>query len=1005
MIYRFLTFSLLVLLSVAPLSAQQSAAFTNDRVQYNKALTLYSNAQYLPAQALFEKVKENATDPTVEADCAYYIANAAVRLNQQGADQLMQNFVENYPTSTKRNSAFKDVADYYFENGNYGKAKRWYEQVQIGNLTRKEQERYNFNMGYVHFKTRQPEEALAYFARVHDSEKYGPRAKYYEGFIAYGKDDYDQAKELFEEVEAEEGKQEELSYFKSDLAFKSGNFEEAITQAKEKLATADRREVSELNKIIGESYFNLEQYAEALPYLKEYKGERGKWTNTDYYQLGYTYYKQGDYEQAISEFNKIVDGKNSVAQNAYYHLADAYLKTGRKQEALNAFRNASEMDFDAQIKQDSFYNYAKLSYEIGNAYESAPKVITSYLATYRDAPQKQEMESLLVDSYLTSKNYEAAMGLFESSADFKDPTAYQQVAFYYGIDQYNDGKYDDAVVSFKKALKYQENSELTAKSLYWEAESEFNLNRIDAALSTFNNFKQSPGASTLQEYENLDYNLGYAHFKKKNYKEAASYFDNYVTSGGTDEVRQGDAYVRLGDSYFIDRKYWPAMEAYNAALEIPSADRDYAAFQKAISYGFVDRKSDKIEGLRDFTSRFPSSSYRDDALYELGNTYVSQQKNQEGIAAYDRLISEIPQSKFVSKALLKKALIYDNTGRSNEALTIFKKVATDFPGTPEGVQGVASAKLIYIDLGQVDEYGRWAKTLDYISVEDAELDDAAFTSAEKQFVENKGDNARNQFEEYLQEYPNGQRALEAHFYLGQLYFDQNQFEETIPHYKYVLGKERSEFTEQSLARLGQVYLSESNYSAAIPVLNRLEKESDIPQNTIFAQSNLMKSYSELEQYDKAVAYAEKVLANSKIDNNVKSDAQVIIARSAMQTGNETRAKEAYAQVLKIATGELGAEALYYDAYFKNKENNYKASNDAVQKLAKEYSGYKAYGGKGLLLMAKNFYALKDAYQATYILDNVISNFSDYPELVSEAKAEQNRIKAAESKTNASVQEN
>ncbi|MGB3776432.1 MAG: tetratricopeptide repeat protein [Leeuwenhoekiella sp.] len=1005
MINRYFTLFFLLVLGSAQLEAQQSAAFTNDLVKYNKALTLYSNQQYLPAQALFEQVKEQATDPTVTADCAYYIANAAVRLNQQGADQLMQNFVEDYPTSTKRNSAFKDVADYYFENGNYGKAKKWYEQTQLGNLSAKEQDRYNFNMGYVHFKTRQPEEALAYFERVHDSEKYGPRAKYYEGFIAYGNDDYDQAKELFEEVEAEEGEQEELSYFKSDLAFKSGNFEEAIAQAKEKLATADRREVSELNKIIGESYFNLKQYAEALPYLKEYKGERGKWTNTDYYQLGYTYYKQGDYEQAISEFNKIGDGNNSVAQNAYYHLADAYLQTDRKQEALNAFRNASEMDFDAQIKQDSFYNYAKLSYEIGNAYETPPKVITSYLATYQDAPQKQEMESLLIDSYLTSKNYEAAMGLFESSADFKDPAAFQQVAFYYGIDQYNDGKYDDAVVSFTKALKYPENQELNAKSLYWKAESEYNVNRIDAAIATFNKFEQSSAASNLPEYDNLPYNLGYAYFKKKDYSNAVRYFDRFVKSGKADEVRQGDAYMRLGDSHFIARQYWPAMEAYNAALNIPSADRDYAAFQKAISYGFVDRKNEKIEGLSDFASRFPASSYRDDALYELGNTYVSQQKNQEGIAAYDKLITEIPQSKFVSKALLKKALIYDNTNRSNEALNIFKQVATDFPGTPEGVQAVASAKLIYIDLGQVDEYGRWAKSLSYISVEDGELDDAAFASAEKQFVENDGGAAKQQFEEYLNEYPNGQRALEAHFYLGQLYFAENQFDKTIPHYKYVLAKERSEFTEQALARLGQVYLSESNYTEAIPVLNRLEKESDIPQNTIFAQSNLMKSYSELSQYDKAVAYAEKVLANSKIDNNVKSDAQVIIARSAMKTNNETRAKEAYAQVQKIATGELGAEALYYDAYFKNKEGDFKASNDAVQKLAKDYSGYKAYGGKGLLLMAKNFYALKDAYQATYILDNVITNFGDYPEVVAEAKAEQNRIKAAESKTNASVKEN
>src|SRR5690606_13118099 len=119
--------------------------------------------------------------------------------------------------------------------------------------------------------------------------------------------------------------------------------------------------------------------------------------------------------------------------------------------------------------------------------------------------------------------------------------------------------------------------------------------------------------------------------------------------------------------------------------------------------------------------------------------------------------------------------------------------------------------------------------------------------------------------------------------------------------------------------------------------------------------------------------------------------------------NEAKAKAAYAEVQQIATGQLAAEALYFDAYFKNKEGDFEASNAAIQKLAKDYSGYKLYGAKGLVLMAKNFYAMKDAYQATYILESVIKNFTDYPEIVEEAKTELTAIKNAEAKTNASVE--
>ena len=105
----------------------------------------------------------------------------------------------------------------------------------------------------------------------------------------------------------------------------------------------------------------------------------------------------------------------------------------------------------------------------------------------------------------------------------------------------------------------------------------------------------------------------------------------------------------------------------------------------------------------------------------------------------------------------------------------------------------------------------------------------------------------------------------------------------------------------------------------------------------------------------------------------------------------------------IATGRLAAEAMYYNAYFSHKDGAYEESNNLVQKLAKEYSGYKFYGAKGLILMADNFYNLKDAYQATYILESVIKNFKDYPELIQEAKKKLSQIKENESKTNSSIE--
>jgi hypothetical protein len=54
-------------------------------------------------------------------------------------------------------------------------------------------------------------------------------------------------------------------------------------------------------------------------------------------------------------------------------------------------------------------------------------------------------------------------------------------------------------------------------------------------------------------------------------------------------------------------------------------------------------------------------------------------------------------------------------------------------------------------------------------------------------------------------------------------------------------------------------------------------------------------------------------------------------------------------------------------------------------------------------MAKNFYALNDDFQATYILENVTQNFTDFKEVVDEAQLELERIKLEVSKTNSTVE--
>lgn len=985
-------------------TAQQSAIYSHDLKEFDRAVALYKDKQYQSAQIIFDKVINSDLSSDIKADCAYYIANCAIRLNQTGADQLMEDFVENYPTSTKQNQAYIEVAHYYFDQSNYPQALKYFDKVNENGLTNSEREKFNFQKGYAYFTAKNIKEATNYFNKVVNSKEFGNQAKYYLGYLAYETDDYKQANDYFDKVSDQDRYKEKMGYFQADMNFKLGNFQKAIDLGLEQMPKSRGIDKSELSKIIGESYFNLKQYDKAIPYLEDYNGKKGKWNNTDYYQLGYAYYKQKDYEKAISQFNKIIGGNDAVAQNAYYHLAECYLNTGKKNQALTAFKTASEMDYDLKIQEDAYLNYAKLSYEIGNSFKSTPEVLQAYLTKYPNSSYKQEINNLLISSYITSKNYKDALVLLEKNKSPENRQAYQLANFYRGLELYTDGDNAQALGLFKKAITENKDPKFTARALFWKAETEYNLDQFQEAKITFKQFQNSSAAATTPENTNIDYNLGYTYFKLKEYDNAIKSFGDYIAKNKNDKVRLTDAYLRLGDCNFISAKYWPAMDAYNKVMELKSKDADYAAYQKGISYGFVGKNDRKIEDLTKFGQLFPTSQYADDALYELGNTYVIENQVDKAIQTFDKLISNYKSSSYLAKAILKQGLINYNNGKEDLAISKFKKVAADFPNSPEALEAVSTARLIYIDNGRVDEYAAWVKTLNFIEVSNADLDNTTYESAEKQYLMNNTKQAVSGFTSYLGSFPNGLHALKANFYLAQLYYADGLENNSIKHYEFVINQPRSEFTEQALARLGQVYLKAKSFDKAIPVLKRLEVEADFPQNVTFAQSNLMKSYYEKKDYVNAVTYADKVLANDKIENVVKSDAQIIVARSAMKTGNEDKAKVAYQNLQKIAKGELAAEALYYDAYFKNKEGKYADSNKVVEKYAKDYSGYEYFAAKSLVVMAKNFYKLNDSFQATAILDSVIENYVQFEDVVTEATEELNKIKAEEAKRNSSIQE-
>lgn len=924
------------------------------------------------------------TNVSIKEKVAFNKLSNALRLNYSGAEKMLGQFKEDFFNIYNSKNIDFDIANFYFQNEKYRYALKWFNRISEKDVPKIELDLYYFNKGYTLFSAKNYKKARALLEMVKNNKDYESDAHYYLGHISYQLDDYDGALKSFQSI-SEVNKKDDLLYFQADMNFRLGRFSKAIELAKKALVNKNKTIKSELSKIIGESYFNLDNYEMSIPFLELYEGKNGSWKNTDYYQLGYAYFKQKKYALAISQFNKI-RGDNEIAQNSYYALAECYLKTNKMQEALNAFKKAYDIDFNSSITEDALLNYAKLSYEIGNSFEEPLSVIIRFIETYPKNDEINFLKELLIDSYSKAGNYSAALNILEGKGTFKNNKALQKLLILNAIQEYKNGRYKASSNLFKRALKLKENKLLEAYALYWSARSEYELKLFDQALDLYKQFKKHPKKSSVESIFRLNYDIGYVYFKLGEYEYSLKSFKAFNEENDyLDKSYQIDTYLRIGDSQFALKKYWPAMESYNTAIALNPKSAPYATYQKAVSYGFVDRNIKKIETLNNFIKAYPNDPLVDDVFFELANTYSSEMDYDKALSIYDELISKFKVSPYLAKSNLNKGLILYNLEEYNSSKKVLEMVAVKYKKYSIGEQALSVLKEIAIDMGNVSDFSKWIKEKKLDKFTNVEIEKTLYNSAEKKFIEGNKNVALKLFEEYLDLYPEGPFSKEATYYLAEIYFEKQKSDEALLAYQSLITGEISVYSEKALTRIIILLKNKNQKIEAIKYMEKLLEIASFEENKRFAKFNLMQTYFESQEIEKAIMFSDDILKLKDLDERIYWDAHSIRARSFIMLKDSIKAAQSYKLLEKAPVGEIVAEATYFRAFLLNKEKKYTESNKLINKIAGSSSQESNWNVKALLLLAKNYYALADPFQAIFVLESLIENFTIYPEIVKEAK--------------------
>ncbi|MEZ5010461.1 MAG: tetratricopeptide repeat protein [Bacteroidales bacterium] len=192
--------------------------------------------------------------------------------------------------------------------------------------------------------------------------------------------------------------------------------------------------------------------------------------------------------------------RDLLSQNAYYLLGDCYIQQGEKKLAQAAFSTAAGMDFDRKIKEESLFNFAKLTYETTySPFGEVIRAFQSYIEEFPASGHLEEAYEYLVSAYMKVNNYKAALASLGSDYMMRGSNGLIRRLHFTGPSSlHRNLDLNNAITMFEKSLEYGKyDREIRARAHYWKGEAWYRLNEYDNALSDFEEFRntrcQQPG--------------------------------------------------------------------------------------------------------------------------------------------------------------------------------------------------------------------------------------------------------------------------------------------------------------------------------------------------------------------------------------------------------------------------------------------------------------------------------------------------------------------------------
>lgn len=917
-----------------------------------------------------------------EVEAEYMIALNEFELGSPSSLTLLEEFIENHPNEPLAMHARAKVGDYYFYHGDFAQALESYEQVREKALDDDYDENVLYRKAYCDLMLKDYENAKVIYDKLSKTKQYATASTFFDGYIEYAYGQYNNAMQLFEQVDRTGELGYQSQYYMCQIMYKQGDYNNAVRLGESLIEdNANDYFSAEMNRVVGESYYRLGNSTKAIPYLKnfvEMSDEDNAERRPAAYMLGVINYNNRNYKEAIENMVEVATVDDALTQSAYLYLGQSRLKCSDYNGAALAFERAASMNWDNNVRETAFYNYAISQSKGGRTpFNNSIDMFEQFLNEYPNSAYYNNVENYLIDAYTTTNDYDRAL---RSIANIKNPSdkvlkAKQNVLYHKGVQQLRNNKPGNALSSLKDAVDMgKKDDDIYNNSKLWLAEAQYQLGDYQSAAANQEDFINSVSNDDAN-YGLALYNAGSSLFNQQNYDKAITYFEKAIATNSLSREMTADAYNRIGDAQYYNKKFEDAVDSYTkAARGEVEASAEYAILRKAIIAGDMNQYDSKIKQLDELISTYPNSSKVPEAMLEKGNALMLKNDPAMAVAVYSNLIDKYPSQPEAREAMLKMAIAEKGRKNVDKAIANYWKVIETYPASEEAKTAAEELKLIYADRDQLSAFSSRLNSIPGgPKIDVKKIEKATFDAAEMYYIDN---NSISKLENYLRDYPNGAYVSEAKYYIGHYYYLKNDYNSAMQALTEALdGNEDAAFAQRAMALKAALLLQRGNPEEAYEIYRTWADKATNADNLTQARLGMVRSATESQQWWDVVNSANDLL-NSNIGLTAEVEQEVMLNRAIAYSklGRDADARKDLRNLSANTQSEAGAQAAYELAKMQFDNGEITEAEETVSELINSDTPHNYWLAKGFILLCDIFQYQGKTLDAIDYLKSLKANY-------------------------------